>query len=177
MIVVLINSMPDTDLLCEVYQGLDDINLLINPTEEQLIQVLCANPTTERLLAMGHGTGWGLINEDFSGYILNRADADLLRSREVIGIWCHASDYAQAEGLHGFFTSMFISNVGESQIYGYNDYSNQDIFSEVTLFSKRLNKLLKDKTPLNEWVDILRSQADMSKDYVAFNYNGLYYKP
>ena len=175
MIVCLIDSMEDTTLLRQVYEGLDNIKLLVNPSSDKLHQVLLDNPT-ETLLDMGHGTGWGLLNANLSGYVLNGFDADeLLHNRQVIGIWCHASDYAESYNVHGFFTSMFISNESEANYYNYNSHTNEDIFNEVTLFSKRVNKLLKDKTPLNEWVEHLRSQADYSKDYVAFNYNGLRY--
>ena len=47
MIVVLINREEDTDtrILRKVYQGLDDIRLMVNPTKEQLEDVLRANPT------------------------------------------------------------------------------------------------------------------------------------
>lgn len=179
MIVVLINREEDTDtrILRKVYQGLDDIRLMVNPTKGELEDVLRAN-RTETLLAMGHGTCCGLLNKDFSGYVLS--DAELLRDRDVIAIWCHASDFAELtladEGirLHGFFSSMFISNENEASCFGY-EAQNQDIYKEVELFSERVNKLLKDKTPLNEWVNILRSQADMTKDYVRFNYDGLRY--
>ena len=42
MIVVLINREEDTDtrILRKVYQGLDDIRLMVNPTKEQLEDVL-----------------------------------------------------------------------------------------------------------------------------------------
>ena len=171
MIVVHIDSMEDTSILKKVYEGLDDIKLLVNPTRKQLREMLKENPT-ERLLVMGHGTSFGLLNANLTGFILTSEDATLLRSREVVGIFCYASSFAQMEGLHGFFTSMFISNQNEASVYGY-DADNSDVFNEVSLFSQRLNTLFRNQTALSEWADILRSQADYSKDYVAFNYDGL----
>ena len=55
-------------------------------------------------------------------------------------------------------------------------HSNDDIFSEVSLFSERVNKLIKDKTPLNEWVEKLYAMHDATKGYVHYNYSGLYYQ-
>lgn len=171
MIVCLINSMEDAALLQDVYKGLSDVKLLVNPSSEQLTKVLRDNPH-ETFMGLGHGTGYGLLNETMSDYVL--MDADLLRDRETIGIWCYAGSFASSNNLHGFFTSMFVSNQREAEWYGFKADGNDDIYHEVTLFCQRVNRLLQDNVPMNEWPDILRSQAS-DKDYVKFNYDGLEY--
>lgn len=175
MIICIIDATPDAHLLHKAYEGIDDAIVLVNPKADDLDAILRAHPN-EVLMGLGHGCGGGLFGYDCSIIIGNR-NIDLLKDRELICIWCNADGFGRRNPeLHGFFTSMFISNEGEAECYGYKNYSNDDIFSEVSLFSERINKLVRDNTPLSEWVPKLRSEADMSKDYVAFNYNGLYYQ-
>jgi hypothetical protein len=126
-------------------------------------------------MGMGHGCSSGLFGYRSSIVIGNR-NIDLLKDRELICIWCNADGFGRSHNeLSGFFTSMFISNAGEAMCYNFYGAKDEDIFSEVTLFCERVNKLIKDKTPLNEWVNKLYEQHNTTKGYVVFNYQGLKY--
>lgn len=175
MIAVLIDTMEDTHFLSKVYEGVDNVRILINPSSEELERALLEDPS-ETLLAMGHGTSCGLLASNWSGFVLDPEMAKRvnLKDRNVIGIWCYADRFAQSNGLKGFFTSMFVSNQMEANMYGFSTMET-DVFHEVELFTQRVNTLIKNNVPLSEWTDALRSQADMTKDYVAFNYDGLKY--
>lgn len=174
MIVCYVNSMEDTALLEDIFKGLSDVKLLVNPSSDQLEKVLRDNPN-ETFMGLGHGTRYGLLDESLTGYVLTGVDVDLLRNREVIGIWCYASSFARSNNLHGFFTSMFVSNQGEAEWYGFKTDSLV-VYHEVTLFCLRLNSLLQDNIPLCDWPDKLRAQVkDSDPEYVQFNYNGLEY--
>ena len=173
MIVVFVNSMEDTDLLKQIYEGLDDIKLLVNPTYEEVDKILMDNPG-EKFLAIGHGTWEGLLNVDWTGYAIDEDTAPLLRDREVIGIWCNSDWYARLNSLKGFYTGMFISNQQEAEAYNFVALE-PEVFEEVSQFAKRVNGLLKQGVPLCEWVERLRSEADLKKDFVKYNYDGLRY--
>lgn len=175
MIVCIIDTTSDAHLLRKVYEGISDAVILVNPKSEELDAVLMERPA-ETLVGLGHGCSSGLFGCDCD-IIIGERNLDLLRGRDLICIWCNADGFARRHvELRGFFTSMFISNEGEAYCFGYRDCSNEDIFCEVVLFSERLNKLLKDKTPLNEWVGKLYGMHDETKSYVHFNYTGLYYQ-
>ena len=126
---------------------------------------------------MGHGGPNGLFSHDWKGYIIDRQNVHLLKDREVIGIWCWAKHFGKREGLKGFFTSMFISNHGEYRSFFPTgvEHSEDEIFGEITNFSKEVAQLLRIKTPLSDWVNVLQSSADYKKNFVKFNYEGLEY--
>ena len=174
MIVCIIDTTSDAHLLHRVYEGIADSVILVNPKPAELGKVLQERPN-ETLMGLGHGCSSGLFGYNCN-IIIGERNLELLKDRDLICIWCNADGFGRRhQELHGFFTSMFISNEGEASCYGYKNYSNDDIFSEVTLFCERVNQLLKDNTPLNEWVDKLYSMHDANKGYVHYNYCGLRY--
>ena len=183
MIVIIVDIFfgNDVSLLHRAYQGIEDVTLLVNPTCEEVDKVLMERPG-ETLMCMGHGYAGGLFGGlYFWGkgvpVLVGDRNIELLRDRDLICIWCHASDFSAAHPeLRGFFSGMFISNAGEAATFGF-DADEDDIYNEVTLFAERVNKLLKDKTSIYEWPGILRSQADLSKDFIRFNYAGLKCSP
>ena len=165
--------MEDTALLQDIFKGLSDVKLLVNPSSEQLKQVL-RDFSNESFIALGHGTRYGLLNETLTGYVLTGEDADLLKDRDLCCIWCYASSFLRSNNLCGFCTSMFVSNPGELEWYGFKADSN--VYLQVTLFCQRVHRLLLDNVPLSEWPDRLRAQVRTSDpEYVKFNYDGLEY--
>lgn len=174
MIVVLVDTTHDAHLLHRVYEGLEDIKLMVNPSKAEVIKVLEDNPT-ETLLAMGHGSPSGLFGVKWSENVIDKSMVPLLETRMMIGIWCHANRFAEMNpSVNGFFTSMFISNEGEASCFGYKA-KDEDVLSEVTLFCERVNKLIKEDVPMKEWVGKIYEQGDLTKDFVSFNYKGLKY--
>ena len=144
MIVVFVNSMEDTATFSRLYDGLEGVILLYNPTREEVENELRKRPT-ERLMCLGHGSSRGLFSHDFKGYIIDRDTTPLLRTREMIGIWCYASDFARLNNLRGFFTYMFISNPQEANV------------------------------PMEDWVERLYESANTELKFVDFNYSNLAY--
>ena len=178
MITILINSQKDTDFLRKAYEGLEDNIVLVNPTREKVEKVLAEHPNDTAML-MGHGSPSGLFSHDWRGYIIDSKNANLLQNREVIAIWCWAKEFGRKEGLKGFFTSMFISNIGEYEGHFRNDrtqtHTEEEIFNGITDFVTSVNTYIKIGKPLNEWCEDLRNSADYSKNFVKYNYDGLEY--
>jgi hypothetical protein len=171
LIVIHIDTQKDTSFLTKCYEGLD-AKVFVNPTKEEVNKVLKDNPD-DKVMMMGHGFGGGLFSAT-GGNVIDFSNVNLLKGRECIGIWCFASDFAKTNGLKGYFTSMFISNGGEARSYHYTA-DEEDVFNEVVLFAERVNKLLKDNVPLDEWVERLQEEADYSKGFVEFNYSKMEY--
>ena len=174
MIVIHVDSMEDTAGLKKAYEGLENVTLLYNPTKEEVVGAL-RRDDDPMVMCLGHGTTSGLFNQDWFGYVVDHSMADLLRGRKMIGIWCFASSFAERYGLHGYFTSMFISNINEAEGFGFPDNTNADILNEAELFSEKINTMLKEGVPMEQWVDMLQAGCHKEKDFVRYNYEGMRY--
>ena len=173
IIVIHIDTQEDTKFLTKCYEGLTDAKVMVNPTKAEVNEMLKANPT-DKVMMLGHGGGGGLFGADWKGNVIDYSNANLLKDRECIGIWCYAKNFARNYGLKGYFTSMFISNEGEAKCFRYKA-TEEEVFEEVALFAERVNTLVKNETPLNEWVEKLQEQADYNKPFVEFNYANMEY--
>ena len=173
MIVIHIDTQQDTSFLKKTYEGIDNLNLLYNPTKEQVNKTLEENPN-EDVMMLGHGSPSGLFSHDWKGFVIDYTNAHLLKGRNCIGIWCWAKKFAKNYGLKGYFTSMFISNAGEARAYGYSA-TDEEVFAEVEFFAKSINTLIIDNVPYEEWVGKLQGIADMSKPFVKYNYDAMEY--
>lgn len=176
MIVIHIDTMADTAGLKKVYEGLDNVTLLYNPTYDDVCEELERNPDP-LVMCLGHGTPNGLFGEGFWGNVVDGTMTDLLKDRKMIGIWCYASEFGKTYNLHGFFTSMFISNFGEALMmgYGFDDITDEEIFGETDLFCNKVNTFLRDGVPMDQWVGLLQAGCHKEKGYVKYNYDGLKY--
>lgn len=102
---------------------------------------------------------------------------DTLHAKRIIGVWCHASSFAEEHNLPGFWTSMFISNRGEARYYGYNNVSNQVIVDELIRFCMDVNELIKKNVPQDQWVKRIVAHGHMNIPTTKYNYGGLRYYP
>lgn len=176
--IIVVESQPDCKDFRGIYEGLDG-DILINPSKGQVRTMLRAHPERP-LIISGHGTESGLLNKDWNGYVVDSRLVDMLRKRScIVGVWCYAGNFADRYGLHGFFTSMFISTPEEADECGFPEADPMDITRENQLFSKRINKLLKDlhmcdgRPLLDNWVLELQRKADISKGFVRYNYEAM----
>ena len=175
MIVVYVNSMEDTATFDAIYRNLnEDAIILHNPSRAEVDAILTERPT-ETLLCFGHGSPRGLFSHDFSGMLIDAESVPLLVNREMIGIWCYASNFGVAHNLRGFFTYMFISNQQECAFNRCGWYDNSIIFAENRLFAERINTLIRENTPLEQWVEILYESRNADLPFVEFNYGNLSY--
>lgn len=173
MIAVFVNTTADTATFAPLFKDIEGISLY-NPTREELERVLTENPT-ETLMCLGHGSPMGLFSANTNGFLLDRENVHLLVEREMIGIWCYASDFARIHNLRGFFTYMFVSNAQECSIYGCGEYDNEVVYEQNRFFAERVRELIKEKIPMEEWVDFLYENRDYNLEFVNFNYSNLSY--
>lgn len=166
--------MADTARLKRAYDGLENVTLLYNPTRKEIDQTLLENDD-DLVMCLGHGSPHGLFGTNWRGYAIDSENAKLLKSRKVIGIWCYASEFADANKLNGYFTSMFISNLGEALSHGFIKHTNEDIYSEIDFFCDQIKSFIQNGTEMNCWVKILQDVCHKEKDYVRFNYEAMAY--
>lgn len=181
---VIFSNMGDTDtaVLKYIWQNLPNCKVVeVNKSTVGAKDLV--NEAIEKehdtLIFAGHGTPYGLLNPSWKGgtFLIDRSNYKKINCSRVIGIWCHAREFAESVGLRGFFSSMFISNSGEARMNGYYKTTDKTITEQEILFGIRLNELIANYVPMKKWVATLNEQADKSIDIVKFNYDGLrYYK-
>lgn len=187
MATVIFSNMGDTDtaVLRYIWKGIPNVKVVeITKKTANAVELVTSAIEKEHdtLIMCGHGTPQGLLNPAgmFSGkdgYLINAKNKDKIRCNRVIGVWCHAKDFAERQGLRGFWSSMFISNRGEAMMNGINTVSSKSITEQEILFCVRLNELITNFVPMKNWIPSLRNDADYTNPVVKFNYDGLrYYK-
>lgn len=176
MVVVHMDTRFDTTVMARAYEGLD-CTVFLTPTRMQRRAIMEAIRNDDGpVMLLGHGTPRGLLDPTFADYIIESRDVDLLRQRTVIGIWCYASEFADHYGLHGFFTSMFVSNLREAQELQVDRLATEDnIMSEHELFCCMINCFIRAELPMDEWVENLQGMCNRDLPFVRFNYEALSY--
>ena len=155
-----------TDFLKVIYEGKGytvetDREILRSPKQvKELIK------KHDRIMMMGHGHPYGLF---FT--CINPEMVYLLREKECVCIWCNADKFVERYGLRGFYTGMFISEVGEAGYFRIEttqekiDYSNN-------LFVEHLREVIDSPNVLTE----IKSSYVGECPVIKFNNERLYYK-
>ena len=138
------------------------------------------SPTTQIIL-VGHGSDKGLFyrkdshTEGFDCVMVGHPHKHWLMNRHnIIGIFCNADLFAKAEGLHGLFTGMIISEMSEAVQYGI-ETSEEELTLENVKFMKRLRQLFDESCLLHEIPDRMLALDDIHSELTKFNYAKLFY--
>lgn len=92
----------------------------------------------------------------------------------MVDIWCHADEFARAEGLHGLFSGMIISEVKEAEEYGIIA-SRQEILQSNIIMFEYLRKLLDKDIPLHEIPQRIKNMDNEKTPLSVFNYHNFHY--
>lgn len=101
----------------------------------------------DRVMMMGHGSPSGLFSVGqfkVPGLIIDHSVVDLLsKKNNSVFIWCNADRFVNHHKLKGFYSGMFISEVGEAFVCGLDNVS-QDLVDESNygfceIFAKYVN--------------------------------------
>ena len=132
-----------TDFLCPIYEGIKNKEVIRGGiSKRELLRVVNAH---QRVMMMGHGSPLGLFavgqfeDERYMSNIIDSTFVNSLKNKDNVFIWCHANQFVQQHQLNGFYSGMFISEVEEAILYGYEvdskiiEESNQ-AFSKITSY-------------------------------------------
>ena len=133
-------------------------------------------------MLLGHGSDKGLFfrrddtKNEFDKVIVAHRNNYMLRRHDgnIIGIWCHANLFAQAEGLHGLFSGMMISEESEAEEYGIAATHEEILASNKVMFGK-LRRLLDEHVPLHEIPARMRALDNEHTPLSEFNYGNFHY--
>lgn len=163
----------DTKVLSNIWKDLNakifTFSRFQDPDPKEVDEAISNEEDT--LIIVGHGGGNGcwkpLYGDSFDWKRLR-----LVKTKNIVGIWCHASEFAERFNAKGFFSGMFISNPSEARyvLGGRESFSFEDITTSEVKFCNILNDLLKRKLPLKEWKEIIDNQTDKSFPVEEYNY-------
>ena len=154
-----------TDFLKQIYEGRDFTVFNGHKPDISASKFRKLVKAHDRIIMMGHGYPGGL----FMSYI-DPTMVYLLREKDCVCIWCNADQFVNRYGLKGFYTGMFISEVGEANWFDIKtDQANVDISNE--LFTRLVT----------ENIDLENPQPIIKENYVGdcpvirYNNERLYY--
>lgn len=132
-----------TEFLTPIYANLQDKTVIQGGISKAEVQRLIESH--ERVIMLGHGAPYGLLNPGrFSGAGLFIVDgsmvSSLINKSSCIYIWCHADQFLTRYGLTGLCSGMFISEIGEAEMYGFDGIEKVLIDQSNETFSSILSK-------------------------------------
>jgi hypothetical protein len=134
----------------------------------------------DRVMMMGHGSPFGLFNmnlfKDNGGYIIDHSFVPTLsKKNNSVYIWCNADKFVEKFKLKGFYSGMFISEVGEAYICGVHNV-NQEIVDESNYgFSEILSEVINENHQV-VYNHVMNRYGEIAKNNVvaSYNFNRLY---
>ena len=103
----------------------------------------------DRVMMMGHGSPGGLFScgqfGTSGGYIIDQSAIPYLRSKsDNVFIWCNADKFVETYQLQGFYSGMFISEVGEAYYCGLPGTEQEQVdesnYGFVNIIAKYINE-------------------------------------
>ena len=166
-----------TAMLSALYDGLGAQVVTDYRSTKEMGQLLHHVSTQERIMLLGHGSDKGLFfreddsKDEFDKVIVGHAHAYHLRKHggNLVAVWCNADQFARAEGLHGLFSGMIITELCEAEQYRIKT-SQDELNRENVKLSLRLRTLLIENTPLSEIPKLLLAMDDVHSPLTTFNY-------
>lgn len=171
-----------TAMLSALYDGLEVQVVADYRTTKEMGRLLHHVSTQERIMLLGHGSDKGLFfrkddsKDEYDKVIVSHAHAYHLRKHDgnIVAVWCNADQFARAEGLHGLFTGMIVSELNEALLYQV-ETTQEELDRENVKLARRLRALLDERIPLSEIPKRMLAMDDVQSPLTTFNYNNFYY--
>ena len=171
-----------TTMLSALYDGLEAQVIDDYRSTKEMGHLLHHVSTQERIMLLGHGSDKGLFfrkddsKDEFDKIIVGHSHAYHLRKHggNIVALWCNADQFARAEGLHGLFSGMIVSELSEAQLYKI-ETTQEELDSENVKLARRLRTLLDERIPLSEIPKRLLAMDNVHSPLTTFNYKNFYY--
>ena len=169
-----------TDFLKPIYENIPNATILTEGLKSDVIKLIKEH---DRIMMMGHGSPWGLFGvgrfrEDsyYPSYVIdNETVHALIPKKQNVFIWCNADKFVNRHALKGFYSGMFISEVGEAMYCGLPDTLQSVVDESNNQFATIVGNLI-DK-PLYEAYNDIRQQYKVLAEgnpVAQYNYERLY---
>ncbi len=171
-----------TAMLSALYDGLEAQVIADYRSTKEMGHLLHHVSPQERIMLLGHGSDKGLFfrkddsKDEFDKIIVGHHHAYRLRKHggNIVAVWCNADQFARAEGLHGLFTGMIVSEVSEALLYQV-ETTQEELDRENVKLAMKLRTLLDEKIPLSEIPKRMLKMDDVHSPLTTFNYKNFYY--
>ena len=171
-----------TAMLSALYEGLEAQVVTDNRSTKEVGHLLHHVSTQERIMLLGHGSDKGLFfreddsKDEFDKVIVGHSHAYYLRKHggNIVAVWCNADQFARAEGLHGLFTGMIVSELSEALLYQV-ETTQEELDRENVKLATRLRTLLDERIPLNKIPKRILAMDDAHSPLTTFNYKNFFY--
>ncbi|MDD6125773.1 MAG: hypothetical protein PUB56_05940 [Paraprevotella sp.] len=169
-------------MLSALYEGREAQVVTDYRTTKEMGRLLHHVSTQERIMLLGHGSDKGLFfraddsKEEFDKVIVGHPHTYHLRKHggNIVAVWCNADQFALAEGLHGLFTGMIVSELNEALLYQV-ETTQEELDRENVKLAMRLRSLLDARIPLSEIPKRMLEMDDVHSPLTTFNYKNFYY--
>lgn len=144
-------SDPSTFFLDIVYESIPNKTVITGGLTKDEVRKLIEEH--DRVMMMGHGSPGGLFsvgqfNESgsrYGGYIIDQSMVPVLKEKNnSVFIWCNADKFVDGFSLKGFYSGMFISEVGEATYCGLpgipQDIVDESNYGFVNIIGKHINE-------------------------------------
>jgi len=159
-----------TTFLKEIYRNIN-YTLIDNPFTKTK-DIIKAIKEHDRIIICGHGSPSGLFGG--TGMLVNFEMVPYLREKEMIAIWCNADKFMEKHNLSGFYSGMFISEIGEAKIFGFDDIEEKKIVESNYKFSTLMGDVI-NKSLFEIFEYITKNYPSLDNPISIFNSNRLYF--
>lgn len=172
-----------TDFLRPIYAGLDDVTLVTGGwTQTQIREAIRMH---DQVMMMGHGSPNGLFavgqfepTNPYSSYVIGASMVwELSQKDNNIFIWCNADQFVQRHGLKGFYSGMFVSEVGEAFYCGVTPFDQASVDESNDTFARQLGECLVGTRAPEQIFDQIRGQYGLlaeTNSIARYNHQRLY---
>ncbi len=161
-----------TAFLKPIYEGIEDKTVITHGKRRDEIIELIENH--DRVMMMGHGSPSGLFGIGFERmFVIDSGLVEHLNKKENnVFIWCNADRFVERYKLKGFYSGMFISEVGEAYYCGLPKTPQSVVDESNDEFARMLGECFTDKKQLNESYNIVKnSYGELAKNNIVAKYN------
>ena len=169
---------PSTSFLDIVYAPIENKTVITGGISKSEVQQLIREH--DRVMMMGHGSPGGLFNvgkfANCGAYVIDQQMVPLLKEKtDNVFIWCNADKFVDVFGLKGFYSGMFISEVGEAYYCGLpgtkQDQVDESNYGFCNIIAKYINQ---DKELIHENVKKEYGMIAENNPVAFYNNNRLY---
>jgi hypothetical protein len=162
-----------TDFLRPIYRDLKHKTVITGPiTRDGLHALIKAH---DRIIGLGHGSPSGLFSMSsggFGSYILGAGEVEVLRGKELVGVWCHCNQFMERHQLNGLYSGMFISEVSEARYYGLNEVTQADVNESNDAFARILGEeMLRSEDQTVVWANVRDRYTKLADWNLVAEYN------
>jgi hypothetical protein len=135
-----------TDFLKPIYANISDAIILNGGASKDQVKELITQH--DRIIMLGHGSPFGLFSigqfHGNNGYVIDESMVPLLLDKECISIWCNADQFMNRHELYGFYSGMFISEVGEAMYCGLPGTEQETVTASNDYFAELLGEVINE---------------------------------